>query len=361
MSDSDSQTVLILAELSHLSLCKVREEFSTVHYHPFSGDLSSVAFSKEILSTIDVVFLDHNVSLLRAIRSFEETPKLQYLQLCTSGADKAIASSAFSRTNNNVTLCNVSGIHTLSIPTYVLSTVLAVYHRLPTQILIARQEARWATEGEVMRDQKSSYYVRNIRGKTVGLLGYGRIARETARLFKSLGTKIIAANSNGKRRDECGYTIPGTGDDDGSIPSEYFSTEDPLSLKSFVSRSDVLIASLPSTDKTTHLLTEELMAMLPKGAVFVNVGRGTLVDSDVLLKVLDGHNPTLNLILDVTDPEPLPQGHPLYTHDRVIVTPHLSGNAEGEMDLATDILIENARRRKEGLGLTNIVDIEKGY
>ena len=65
--------------------------------------------------------------------------------------------------------------------------------------------------------------------------------------------------------------------------------------------------------------------------------------------------------LDVTDPEPLPDNHPLWTHPKVIITPHVSGNTEGEMDIACDILLENVRRLEEGEGVVNEVDFGRGY
>jgi hypothetical protein len=83
--------------------------------------------------------------------------------------------------------------------------------------------------------------------------------------------------------------------------------------------------------------------------------------SDDLLKALDLPNGLLGAALDVTDPEPLPDGHPLFTHPRVIVTPHLSGDAEGERDLATDVLILNVERLRDGRELVNEVDLKKGY
>lgn len=110
--------------------------------------------------------------------------------------------------------------------------------------------------------------------------------------------------------------------------------------------------------------------------MFLNVGRGNLVKSgrpnrangstpaelvaEELIKALDSGR-LLGAAIDVTDPEPLPQGHPLWTHPRCIVTPHLSGDTEGEFDIATDIAIENLTRLAEGRELVNLIDPEKGY
>jgi phosphoglycerate dehydrogenase-like enzyme len=76
---------------------------------------------------------------------------------------------------------------------------------------------------------------------------------------------------------------------------------------------------------------------------------------------LDKKDGLFGAALDVTDPEPLPDNHPLWTHPKVIITPHVSGNTEGEMDIACDILLENVRRLEEGEGVVNEVDFGRGY
>jgi phosphoglycerate dehydrogenase-like enzyme len=104
-----------------------------------------------------------------------------------------------------------------------------------------------------------------------------------------------------------------------------------------------------------------LSALLKPNALFINVGRGSLIKSEHILEALDAPDGLFGAGLDVTDPEPLPQGHPLWSHPKVIVTPHLSGDTEGEFDIATDIAIENAKRIRNGEQILNLVDFERGY
>lgn len=121
------------------------------------------------------------------------------------------------------------------------------------------------------------------------------------------------------------------------------------------------------------------LAMLPPNALFVNFGRGNLVKSGVstllyhsyrenqdwwvddLITALDKKDGLFGAALDVTDPEPLPDNHPLWTHPKVIITPHVSGNTEGEMDITVEILVENVRRLESGEGVVNEVDFSRGY
>jgi phosphoglycerate dehydrogenase-like enzyme len=119
-----------------------------------------------------------------------------------------------------------------------------------------------------------------------------------------------------------------------------------------------------------------MIAALPDGAVFVNVGRGDLVSSgtsssswektkrltsDLLLEALDAEGGLDSIALDVTDPEPLPDNHPFFTHPRVIITPHTSGGVEGYLDKAADLLIANVEQIRNGGGPINKVDWKKGY
>jgi phosphoglycerate dehydrogenase-like enzyme len=188
--------------------------------------------------------------------------------------------------------------------------------------------------------------------------GYGHIAREAARLLKAFNLNIIAANSTGKQTVDEGYIVPGTGDKDGSIPSTYFTTTG-SSFDEFLSKTDILICSLPSTKSTVHLLTAQQFRKLKPGAIFINVGRGDIVVTDDLLTVLD--EDLYGAALDVTDPEPLPDGHPLFLHPRVVITPHSYRDFAGYNDAATELFLANAERLRRGEKPYNIADAERGY
>lgn len=100
-------------------------------------------------------------------------------------------------------------------------------------------------------------------------------------------------------------------------------------------------------------------AALPQGSIIINVGRGDLFSSDALLHALQ-HN-VASAALDVTDPEPLPDGHPLFSHPDVLITHHLAGDAADEYESAARLLVENVKRMREGKEVYNRVDEGKGY
>ena len=145
-----------------------------------------------------------------------------------------------------------------------------------------------------------------------------------------------------------------------SIPSAWYSTTDPSSFATFLSLSDVILLSLPSTPATTRIMNAKAIAYLKPSTILVNVGRGNAIDTDALVAAIDDGK-IAGAVLDVTDPEPLPDGHTLFGRKNVIITPHLSGFASNYQDRVVDILIANVDRYNEGQELLNVVDRDRGY
>ncbi|KAI5480117.1 hypothetical protein MNV49_001777 [Pseudohyphozyma bogoriensis] len=358
--------VTVGTSLPASSLEKLRTVVPTVNYYP-KGDAPS-----EILAETQV-YLSPRTGTPTHIEDIKAAlPKLQHIQMPVAGAEKIVKNVAILKAMANgdagFTVSTASGVHAVSIPQYIAATILALYLRLPKQILVARNEARWASGEDIAEGvtephdgNDTPYYVRSLRGKTVGFLGYGHIARAAARLLPAFGVNIIAANTSGDRRVDEGYMIPGTGDKEAALPSEMYSTSDEASLNAFLAKSDILVCSLPSTPASRGFLTKERFSMLPKEAVLINVGRGDLFTSEDLIWACDQPNGLWGAAVDVTDPEPLPEGHPLYKHHKVIVTPHLSGDCEDELALGAEIMAYNIQRLNEGKKPINIVDFGKGY
>ncbi|MBN3753116.1 glyoxylate/hydroxypyruvate reductase A [Paraburkholderia sp. Tr-20389] len=129
-------------------------------------------------------------------------------------------------------------------------------------------------------------------------------------------------------------------------------------LDAFLARTDILVCLLPLTDATRGLLDRQLFGKLPKGASFINVGRGPQVNQQDLLDALDSGQ-LQNAILDVTDPEPLPESHPFWTHPRVRITPHIASATRPET--AVDVVLDNIRRHRDGLPMLGEIDRKRGY
>ncbi|WWC85179.1 uncharacterized protein L201_000036 [Kwoniella dendrophila CBS 6074] len=352
--------LIITCPLSPEKLAQVKTHFKSVHHFPPN---SKDKVSKELAGKADVFY--SNYLGIPDYLEFEDLPNLKLVQLTSAGANIALKSPALKseQARKQITISSASGIHSLSIPQWILSQTVSLYMHLYLQTFNLRTDQKWTREIKQLPKPPPGDFGnsgRTLYGKTAGLLGYGHIARETARLLKAFNVNVIAANSTGEKRKDEGYIIPGTGDEEGIIPSAYYSTNDPESFKTFLSKSDILIASLPSTPQTINLLKDEHFEALPKDAIVINVGRGDLFKSETLIKALDsGH--VSGAALDVTDPEPLPDNHPLFTHPLVTITPHTSSNVKGYFEVGADLLLENVKRIREGGKPINKVDPEKGY
>ncbi|KIP01537.1 hypothetical protein PHLGIDRAFT_123269 [Phlebiopsis gigantea 11061_1 CR5-6] len=233
--------------------------------------------------------------------------------------------------DGRVRLANAAGVHVEAIGQYFIATTLALYHRLQEQILIGHNEKRWAIGTEFGSDN-SWIFVQGLLHKTVGVLGCGHIGRECARLASASGARVFAANASGMCQSLGGYTIPGTGDPDGILPAAWFS----------MTRRDSLEAFLTQCDET--------LRWIKPSSVLGNVGRGDVVDTDALVHALD-EGRLAGAVLDVVNPEPLPDGHTLFGRKNVIVTPHVSGRSLTYPELALDLLVTNLERLLAGENL----------
>lgn len=233
-----------------------------------------------------------------------------------------------------------------------LLTVLLVPKYLDNQ-----REGKW---------KRSLDDVHDAVGQRVGILGYGAIGRQVARVFKAMGSDVHAYTLHARdtpesRRDDT-YTPPGLGDPEGVFPSKWFSGESKEELHAFLgSDLDLLVVSLPLTDKTHHLLSTPEFEVLSKKKTYIsNIARGPIIKTDDLIDALD-KGLIRGAALDVTDPEPLPDGHPLWKAKNTIITPHISGASTEYTNRVLAILEQNLERLSEGKKLTNLVSRKDGY
>jgi phosphoglycerate dehydrogenase-like enzyme len=181
-----------------------------------------------------------------------------------------------------------------------------------------------------------------LAGATVGIVGAGGIGRELIPMLTALRAEVVAVNRSG--RPVLGAvqtrTLSGIGD--------------------FWSDVDHVVIAAPETAETRGLVGAAELARMRPTAWLVNVARGSLVDTDALVRALDAGS-LAGAALDVTEPEPLPDGHPLWTHPRAIITPHIANPASTLREGFHERLAENIRRWTAGADLIGLIDIDRGY
>jgi len=213
------------------------------------------------------------------------------------------------------------------------------------------------------------HQVRDMVGRRLGVLGYGSIGRQVGRVAKAMGMDVVAYTATPKetaeKRKDSGFIVPGTGDPDGTVPSEWYSGLDKPSLHHFLKQDiDWLLVSVPLTDQTRHFLSDEEFRVLSqngKNPAFVtNIARGSILDQPALVRALQDRT-LAGAALDVTDPEPLPEDSELWDLPNVTVTPHVSGTGSSYAERSLTVLEVNVERLRKGEDLLNVVRRERGY
>lgn len=274
-------------------------------------------------------------------------PQLQWVQLHTGGVEQVMTTELW---DSAIPLTSMSGIHAGPIAEYVLAQILAFAHRMPRMVQ-HQMRTEWSSQ------RWADFVPREIRGRTLGLVGYGGIGREVARLGQALGMRVVAtkrATSDPRYR---GWRRPGIGDPEGVIPAKFY---DPQDLAALLAESHYVVVSVPLTAQTRHLLGRAEFAAMRPDAFFVNVARGAVIDQAALVEALQAGR-IAGAGLDVFDPEPLPADSPLWGMDNVLISPHVSGFTPNYDEWASDLLAENLRRFLDGDPLVNLVDRHREY
>lgn len=209
-------------------------------------------------------------------------------------------------------------------------------------------------DGAVARGPQEWRYrpLGQVLGSTVGLIGLGAIGTAVARRALALGARVVAV-----RRSGSGASGSGANGSRGSLVPGVEVVE---RVEDVVAQADHIVVAVPATPATRHLVNADLLARARPGAHLVNVARGSVVDQEALLAALDAGQLGF-ATLDVTEPEPLPAGHRLYTHPRVRLTPHLASNYTLARDKLLAKILADITRFGAGERPSDVVEPARGY
>jgi phosphoglycerate dehydrogenase-like enzyme len=226
-----------------------------------------------------------------------------------------------------ITTCS-RGASSVAIAEFVLATMLAFEKDLPGS-WINRPPPGW-----------NAASLGGLAGKQLGLVGVGAIGGEVATRALAFDMRVVAL-----RRSATPPPPP---------------VQAKTSLSALLAESDHVVVAAPATPQTHHMFDRDAFAAMKPGAHFVNISRGALVDQDALLDALD-NGPVAMASLDAVEPEPLPDGHPFYTHPKVRLSPHISWSSPQTARRTVELFVDNLRRYRDGEPLTGVVDTDAGY
>ncbi len=277
-----------------------------------------------------------------------QVPNLKWIQSHFAGIDHLLESQIGKTPGISIT--SLSGAAASQSAEYALGMILALSRQMP--ILWAMQQRR-----EWPADRWGKFAPVEIRGSTVGLVGYGSLNRELARLLKPMGAKILAAKLNARRPQDEGYTPEGLGDPQGDLFDRLYPFQ---ALHSMLMLCDFVVVAVPLTARTRRMISKPEFESMKPGAFLVDLSRGGIVDEGALLEALETRR-LGGAALDVFDVEPLPPSSPLWAVPNVIITPHIAGISRLYLERALVMFRANLTRYVDGEPLLNLYDPEKGY
>jgi len=254
---------------------------------------------------------------LAGLEPVRRMPALRHLQLANAGYDDAVA---FAR--EGLTIYNARGVHDMSTAELALTLILSSNRGLD-HFYRAQSVGQWAP---------ARY--RSLWRAQVGIIGYGSIGQQIARLLEPFEVEVIPFTSSGRNN-----------------------THPIDSLPTYLPELDVVILILPANEQTMGLVDRAFLSLMKNDSLLVNVARGSIVVTDDLVAELQ--NGRIRAAVDVTDPEPLPPGHPLWSTEGVILTPHVGGNSTAFEPRMRSLIARQLEKLVAGQSLDNAVIIGK--
>jgi phosphoglycerate dehydrogenase-like enzyme len=246
-------------------------------------------------------------------------PGLRYVQATFAGAGQQLAAAGLTRDElERIQWASSAGVHATPLAEWSIFGILAFTKGLP-RLLADQRDRRWG-----------HYAVDELRGSTVLVVGLGSIGREVARLAKAFGMNVVSVRRAQGNLDE------------------------------LLPQADSIVVTLPLTDETHGLIDRDRIARMRPGAIFVNVGRGGVVDEEALADAL-ASGQLRGAALDVFAEEPLPQESPLWALENVIISPHTSALSRHENERIVELFADNLRRYLGGEELRSRIDTSLFY
>jgi phosphoglycerate dehydrogenase-like enzyme len=261
-------------------------------------------------------------------------PGLHWIQTLNVGVENCVGVPGLA--GRGILVTNMQRTSAAPIAEHAIAMMLALGRNLPEAVR-QQQAGRW-DRAAVTRQP-----MREVGGRTLLVVGLGGIGTEVARRAHGLGMRVIATRNSSREGPAFVERVGLSGE-----------------LLALAAQADVVVNAAPLTAGTTGIFDQAFFAAMKPGGWFINVARGRSVVTDDLVAALrDGR--LAGAALDVTDPEPLPEGHPLWSMANVLITPHVAAGSDVQAERYRIVLRENLRRYVAGEPMLNVVDVGRGY
>jgi len=256
-------------------------------------------------------------------------PKARWVQSTSAGIGQMVKGHGYDTRMPHTLFTTASGVHKRPLAEFVVMAML-MHYKGAVRMIDAQRRKHW-----------ERYAGTDLEGRTLAIVGLGRVGAQIARMCRALGMSVI-------------------GTDVRPVPDAVNRYYEPNQLHAMLPQADVLVLMVPHTPQTEKMIGARELALLPRGAYFINTARGAVVDEAALIEALrSGH--LSGAALDVFAEEPLPPSNPLWEMPNVLVSPHSASTSDRENARITELFCENLRRFLSGEPLRNVLNTERMY
>lgn len=286
---------------------------------------------RKLLAKADILF-DFDHTHLEDLPDL--APNVRWIQATSAGIGQLVRRTGYAERMPGIIFTTASGVHAQPLAEFCLLAMLFFSRNF---LSIQAQQARKHWERLAGTD---------LAGRTLGIVGVGKVGQEVARVAQPLGLHVI-----GSKRHTAGIN-----------PADLYLDElvAPAHLDALYQRSEFLVLCTPHTDETEQMIGARELALLPQGAVLINIARGAVIDEPALINALRSGRMG-GAALDVFAQEPLPVDSPLWEMPNVLVSPHSASTSDRENQRLTDIFCANLRCFLDSKPLHNVLDVDKLY
>ena len=348
MTDQPTYTIMIASYLEPEYVARIRAvsprlhviyepelmappRYAADHYNVIARTPAQEARWRELLGQADILF-DFDPTHRQDLPDL--APQLRWIQSSSAGIGQFIRNAGYDRRLPDAIFTTGSGVHARPLADFCLMSML-VFAKGLNRIIANQRRKHW-----------ERYAGSELGGRTLGIVGVGKIGAEVARMAQFMGMTVLGVKRTVAGIDPAALHL-----------HELYA---PDRLPEVLRRAEYLVLITPHTAETEQMIGATELALLPKGAVLINIGRGALVDEPALIAALQSGQ-LGGAALDVFAEEPLPQDSPLWDMPNVLVSPHSGSTSDRENERLTELFCENLRRFLAGEPLLNVLNLATLY